>query len=161
MKTVYPLVLTVSALALSTAVPLAAQDREEEDDGVSPAERIIVTGEGLEEAPSSGAYAVAEIARERIVSTASGRIEDALRDVAGFQQFRRSDSRSANPTAQGATLRALGGNATSRALILLDGVPIADPFFGYVPFNSIQPEALSEIRVTRGGGAGPFGAGAL
>jgi outer membrane receptor protein involved in Fe transport len=161
MKTLSQLAFTVSALALGTAAPLAAQAKDRDDPARPDAERIIVTGEGLEKAPSEGAYAVTEIDRERIVSTASGRIEDVLRDVAGFQQFRRSDSRSANPTAQGATLRALGGNATSRALVLLDGVPIADPFFGYIPFNAIQPETLGQIRVTRGGGAGPFGSGAL
>jgi outer membrane receptor protein involved in Fe transport len=59
------------------------------------------------------------------------------------------------------TLRALGGNATSRALVLLDGVPLADPFFGYIPLSAIAPETLGTIRVTRGGGSGPFGAGAL
>ena len=84
-----------------------------------------------------------------------------LSNVAGFQQFRRSDSRSSNPSAQGVTLRALGGNATSRALVLLDGVPMADPFFGFIPLSSIAPERLAGIRVTRGGGSGPFGAGAL
>ncbi|MEL6878632.1 MAG: TonB-dependent receptor plug domain-containing protein, partial [Pseudomonadota bacterium] len=151
-----------AALPLAISAPLAAQN---EDGGSNvpdsdPAE-IVVTGEGLEQAPSVSAYAVSEIEREDIVASASGRIEDTLRNVAGFQQFRRSDSRSANPSAQGATLRALGGNATSRALVLLDGVPIADPFFGYIPFNSIAPERLSTIRVTRGGGSGPFGAGAL
>ncbi len=81
--------------------------------------------------------------------------------VAGFQQFRRSDSRSSNPSAQGVTLRALGGNATSRALVLLDGVPMADPMFGYIPLPAIAPERLGSVRVTRGGGAGAFGAGAV
>ncbi|MGN6497259.1 MAG: TonB-dependent receptor, partial [Tsuneonella sp.] len=66
-----------------------------------------------------------------------------------------------NPSAQGVTLRALGGNASSRALILLVGVPMADPFFGYIPFPAIAPERLASARVTRGGGAGPFGSGAL
>jgi iron complex outermembrane receptor protein len=84
-----------------------------------------------------------------------------LADIAGFQQFRRSDSRSANPSAQGATLRALGGNASSRTLIILDGVPMADPFFGYIPFSALVPDRLSAVRVTRGGGAGAFGAGAV
>src|SRR3546814_17964583 len=69
--------------------------------------------------------------------------------------------RAANPAAQGVTLRALGGNATSRALVLLDGVPQADPFFGYIPFNALVPDRLSVVRITRGGGAGPFGAGAV
>ena len=135
---------------------LLAQDASEETEG-----GIVVTGEGLEQAPSIGAYSITEIDRDQIVASASGRIEDVLENVAGFQQFRRSDSRSSNPSAQGVTLRALGGNATSRALVLLDGVPIADPFFGYIPLSSIAPETLSTIRVTRGGGSGPFGSGAL
>ncbi len=84
-----------------------------------------------------------------------------LSSAAGFQQFRRSDSRSSNPSAQGVTLRALGGNATSRTLVLLDGVPMADPMFGYVPLSALAPERLSSVRVTRGGGAGAFGAGAV
>lgn len=122
---------------------------------------IVVTGRGLEPTPATPAYDVIELEREQIVSGASGRIEDVLSNVAGFQQFRRSDSRSSNPSAQGVTLRALGGNATSRAQVLLDAVPLADPFFGYVPLSAIAPERLASIRVTRGGGTGPFGAGAL
>ena len=144
-------------LTFALAAPLAAQETENvAEEGV-----IVVLGEGLEDTPSVVAYSSSEIERETIISAPSGRIEDVLSNVAGFQQFRRSDSRSSNPSAQGVTLRALGGNATSRALVLLDGVPIADPFFGYVPLSSINPEQLSSIRVTRGGGSGPFGAGAL
>ena len=118
-------------------------------------------GRGLALPPGTPAYGATVIDRARLTGDASGRVEDVLADVAGLQQFRRSDSRSANPSAQGVTLRALGGNATSRALVLLDGVPIADPFFGYVPFTALSPERLSAVRVTRGGGSGPFGAGAV
>lgn len=144
-------------LTAALAAPLTAQETENvAEEGV-----IVVLGEGLEDTPSVVAYSSSEIERATIVSAPSGRIEDVLSNVAGFQQFRRSDSRSSNPSAQGVTLRALGGNATSRALVLLDGVPIADPFFGYVPLSSINTEQLSSIRVTRGGGSGPFGAGAL
>ncbi len=147
--------LTVSSLlALCVSWPAIAQD----DAGDS---EIVVTGEGLEPALSNLVFSTTTIEREVIISSSSGRIEDVLSNVAGFQQFRRSDSRSSNPTAQGVTLRALGGNATSRALVLLDGVPIADPFFGFIPLSSISPDTLSSIRVTRGGGSGPFGAGAL
>ena len=122
---------------------------------------IVVTGKGLDQTKGDPAYGSVEIDRVRLTSEASGRIENVLADVAGFQQFRRSDSRSANPSAQGATLRALGGNASSRTLVLLDGVPQADPFFGYIPFSAIAPERLSSVRVTRGGGNGAFGAGAV
>ncbi len=151
--------LSACGLALLMGAPLAAQEADEEQ--APDAEEIIVTGKGLDPALSTGIYATTTIEREMIVAAPSGRIEDVLRNVAGFQQFRRSDSRSSNPSAQGVTLRALGGNATSRALVLLDGVPIADPFFGYIPLSAIPPETLGTIRVTRGGGSGPFGAGAL
>lgn len=125
------------------------------------AQEIVVIGAGLEAPPAAPAYNIQTIDRDRLLEAASGRLEDALSSAAGFQQFRRSDSRSSNPSAQGVTLRALGGNATSRTLILLDGVPMADPFFGYIPFSAIAPERLASARVTRGGGAGAFGAGAV
>ena len=54
-----------------------------------------------------------------------------------------------------------GGNAASRALVLLDGVPVADPFAGWIPWPALSPSTLGAARVTRGGGAGAFGAGAL
>ena len=78
------------SLALCAATPAFAQD-----DPV-----IVVTGSGLEETPAAPAYDTQVIDRDQLVSVPSGRIEDALSAVAGFQQFRRSDSRSANASAQ-------------------------------------------------------------
>ncbi|KLE34656.1 TonB-dependent receptor [Aurantiacibacter luteus] len=160
--------LLTGVAACLLAPPALAQDADgagtaTEDEQILPLGQqvIYVLGQGLPETPGTPAYSTIELDREQIVTTASGRLEDALANVAGFQQFRRSDSRSANPSAQGATLRALGGNASSRALVLLDGVPLADPFFGYIPFSAVAPERLGSIRVTRGGGSGPFGGGAL
>ena len=150
--------ICVCLVASFAATPAAAQPTP-----ATPAEpaAIVVTGQGLVAPPGTAAYGSVVIDRARLENEASGRIEDILKDVAGFQQFRRVDSRSANPTSQGATLRALGGNASSRALVLLDGVPVADPFAGYIPFAAIAPERLAFARVTRGGGVGPFGAGAV
>ena len=149
------------ALLASIAWPIAARAQSVPAAPAAPDDDIVVLGTGLDLPPGTPAYGATTIDRDRLTNDASGRVEDVLADVAGFQQFRRSDSRSANPSAQGATLRALGGNASSRTLVLLDGVPIADPFFGYLPFNALVPDRLAGIRVTRGGGSGPFGAGAV
>lgn len=135
---------------LCSAAAAAAQEPE-----------IVVTGRGLDAAPGERAYDVTEIDRDRLAHSASERLEDVLRDVAGFQQFRRSDARTANPTSQGVTLRALGGNASSRALLLLDGVPQTDPFGGWISWPAYDPRRLGRIRVVRGGGSGVDGPGAL
>ena len=122
---------------------------------------IVVTGNGLDAAIGEQAYDVTEIGRGRLEHSASNRLEDVLRDVPGFQQFRRSDARSANPTSHGATLRALGGNASSRALLILDGVPQTDPFGGWIAWPAYDPRRLGRVRVVRGGGSGANGPGAL
>jgi outer membrane receptor protein involved in Fe transport len=139
----------LSLALLLTAAPAVAQDE------------IIVTGKGLTDPAGDAAYSVVAIDRNRLNASASGRLEEVLRDVAGLQQFRRSDARSANPTSQGVTLRGLGGNAASRVLVLLDGVPQGDPFAGYLNWPLYAPERLGRVRVTRGGGSGAGGAGAL
>jgi len=125
------------------------------------APEIIVTGQGLDRSAGDLAYDTITIDRDQMLQSASGRLEDVLRDAAGFQQFRRSDARSAHPTSQGATLRGLGGNASSRALVLLDGVPQIDPFGGWVSWSAYDPIRLGSARVTRGGGSGVYGSGAL
>ena len=138
-------------LLLAAAAPAWAQSTPE----------VVVTGRGLADPPGDRTLAVVEIDRARIEQNAAARLESILADVAGLQQFRRSDSRSANPTSQGITLRGLGGNAASRALLILDGVPQADPFGGWVAFPAYAADRLARVRVTRGGGSGFQGSGAL
>lgn len=143
-----------AALAACLLLPIQSQAQDTSQD-------IVVTGRGLPAPPGEAALPVVEIDAEALRGVASGRLEDALRDVAGIAAFRRADSRSANPTSQGITLRGLGGNASSRALLLLDGVPQTDPFGGWVAFPAYAPERLAGVRVTRGGGSGYQGPGAL
>jgi vitamin B12 transporter len=135
-------------------LPAAAQT-------AAPAADIVVTGRGLSDRPGDAAAALVTIDADRIATNAADRLESVLADVAGLQQFRRSDSRSANPTSQGISLRGIGGNASSRALLILDGVPQADPFGGWVPFPAYATDRIGRIRVTRGGGSGYYGPGAL
>lgn len=86
-------------------------------------------------------------------------VERLLLAVPSLQQFRRADSRSANPSAQGLNLRGLGGNAASRAALLIDGVPQVDPFFGAVAFDALAASPLWRVSAARG--ADPAMPGAL
>jgi vitamin B12 transporter len=126
-----------------------------------PPEIIVVSGTAL---PPPGAERALHVQRIRPdADRAAGPVplERLLERFAGLQMFRRSDSRSGHPTSQGITLRALGGNASSRAVLLLDGVPQSDPFGGWLSWPSFSTIALSEIKLVRGGGSVTAGPGAL
>ena len=139
--------------------PVWGQDRAGRD-----ADQIVMTDRRLPEIVVTGLpAALGDKAYNAInLPIDSARpVENILRDVPGLQQFRRSDARSANPTSQGVTLRGLGGNASSRALLILDGVPQADPFGGWVAWPGYDALALKSARITRGGGSGAEGQGAI
>jgi outer membrane receptor protein involved in Fe transport len=122
---------------------------------------IVITGAALPEARAERVYAVDRIGSRQIEQSPTHSLDQLLKDVPGVQLFRRSDSTTGHPTSQGVTLRALGGNASSRALLVLDGVPQTDPFGGWVNWPAYDPETLSDIRVVRGGGSVANGPGAL
>ncbi|MBW8296257.1 TonB-dependent receptor [Sphingopyxis sp.] len=123
-------------------------------------EEIVVSGSGLLRESDSDLIQSSNILLD-VKPGLGARIENRLRDESGIVQFRRSDGRSAHPTSQGVTLRGLGGNASSRALVTLDGVPQADPFGGWVAWSAYDAISLGGIVVTRGGGSGADGPGAL
>lgn len=132
-----------------------AQLPENGDNGeIAPECRIVVIGT-LYGAISERTEAI------DAVTIGTGRVETALIGVPGLQNFRRADSRSANPTGQGITLRGLGGNAASRALLFLDDVPQVDPFGNWVSWPAYDAVNLASVRVRRGGGQVAAGPGAL
>ena len=126
-----------------------------------PAEPIVITARALPDPAAERAFSVETIDRAELRNASSSQMENVLKRVPGLQLFRRSDARSSHPTSQGVTLRALGGNASSRALLLLDGVPQADPFGGWVNWPAYDPASLASVRITRGGGSVASGPGAL
>jgi outer membrane receptor protein involved in Fe transport len=96
-----------------------------------------------------------------VAATPAVRVDDVLRQVPGFSLFRRSDSRTANASNQGVSLRGLGGTASSRALVLEDGLPLVDAFGGWVYWDRVPRVALSNVEVFRGGASNLYGSDAL
>ena len=88
-------------------------------------------------------------------------LDDALRQVPGFSLFRRSSSRTANPTAQGVSLRGLGASGSSRALVLEDGIPMNDPFGAWVYWDRVPRESIGEIEIAQEGASSLYGSDAL
>lgn len=88
-------------------------------------------------------------------------IDDKLRQVPGFSLLRRSGSMTANPTSQGVSLRGLGASGASRALVLADGIPLNDPFGGWIFWGRVPQAALEQVQIVPGGVSALYGNDAL
>ena len=122
-------------------------------------EQVIVTAARLPPAAGEAAFSAVHLGEGDLAGTQ--RVDEALGRTPGVSLFRRTSSLSANPTTQGISLRAIAPSGAGRTLVTLDGVPLNDPFGGWVIWSQLAPESLTGIDIVRGAGAGPYGAGAL
>ncbi len=147
-----------TALALcflcAAGAPIGAQE--------TVVDRVVVQDRRFPDAESTAPFSIHVIDAEELRRAPQLRLDDILRaEVPGFSLFRRNSSRAANPTTQGVTLRNFGPSGAGRTLVLLDGIPLNDPFAGYVLWSQVPPSALDSVLVNPGGGAGLFGNAAL
>lgn len=122
---------------------------------------VVVTAARTPQAPEHVAATVTTFDEIALRQTPATTLDGALRSVPGFSLFRRSDSFTANPTAQGVSLRGLGPSGASRSLVLLDGIPLNDPFGGWVAWTKLPREGLARAEIVPGGGATAWGNAAL
>src|SRR5205807_2194641 len=88
-------------------------------------------------------------------------LDDRLRQVPGFNLFRRTSSLVAHPTTQGVSLRGIGPSGAGRTLVLYDGIPLNDPFGGWVYWNRVPLETIQDIEIVRGAASGLYGSAAI
>ena len=138
--------------------PAGASDKPEEAPRLDP---VVVTVTRIEQRAGDAPADVTVITREDIARSPSQALDDVLRQVPGFSLFRRSSSLVAHPTTQGVSLRGIGPSGTSRALVLLDGLPVNDPFGGWVYWDRIPLDSVEQVEVVRGGGSSAWGDYAL
>lgn len=74
-------------------------------------------------------------------------LDQTLRRLASIDTFRKVDSFTAHPTTQGVRFRNTATNATSRALVLVDGVPQNDPFGGWIYWNKVPTASLQSMEL--------------
>src|ERR1044072_1402057 len=148
--------LLVCVACLATFLLRAAHGQE------AVSETVVVEADRLPNAESGAPFSIEVVGQEELRRAPQLRLDDILRaQVPGFSLFRRNSSRTANPTTQGVTLRNFGPSGAGRTLVLLDGVPINDPFAGYVLWSQVPSASIESVLVNSGGGAGLFGNAAL
>ena len=124
-------------------------------------EQVVVSATRSEIRLSEVPGSTVRLSGTDIAANPASVVDDILRQVPGFSLFRRSGSRTANPTSQGVSLRGLGASGPSRALVLEDGIPILDPFGAWVYWDRIPPIELADVEVFRGGASNLYGSDAL
>jgi outer membrane receptor protein involved in Fe transport len=125
------IVLEIAGVTESVVVTVTRSERSLAD---QPASVSLVTGLQIEETPANT-------------------LDDVLRTVPSVN-VPLAASYQNHPTANSISMRGLGG---IRALVLVDGVPINDPFFGYVQWSRAPMEDVSRVEVVRGGGSPLWG----
>lgn len=86
---------------------------------------------------------------------------DLLRSVPGFTTRDFQSGMQMGPSQSIVSFRGLGGSSAGRTLILLDDVPVGDPFSGWFDWGRLPLPLIESVEVVRGGGATSWGSRAL
>jgi outer membrane receptor protein involved in Fe transport len=124
-------------------------------------QEIQVTAARMPLALNASASSVRTVTAEELWEAPGFTTDERLRQVAGFQLFRRTSSWVANPTTEGTTLRGLGSTAASRTLVLSDQVPLNDPYGGWIHWGEIPTMAIRDVELMRGGASDLYGSSAI
>lgn len=120
-------------------------------------EAIVVTATRSEREVSDLPMSATVVSEKDIEAAPVRSVDDLLRTVPGVHMAIVSGSGS-TPNNQKISMHGLGG---TRALVLLDGVPLHDPYSGIVQWQRVPLDSLRQVEVVRGGNASLFGNFAL
>lgn len=118
------------------------------------AQEVIVTAAtrsdaNIEDLPVSATV----VTRQEVVNSPAQSLDQLLLAIPGVN-LQEPPSFAQHPTSNAVSMRGLGGY---RTLVLLDGVPLNDAFFGYVQWNQVPLESIDHVEVVRGGASSLWG----
>lgn len=115
---------------------------------------VVVTATRSEAKASDVPAAITTLHADDITFSGALAVDDLLRQIPGFNTFRRSSSLVTAPAqdedAQGVTLRGIGPGGASRALVLVYGIPVNDAFGSWLYWGELPLRDIDRIEVVRG-----------
>jgi outer membrane cobalamin receptor len=126
-----------------------------------PLESVIVSAYRSPLATADSPASTRILSTQQLRESASSALDGKLRQVPGFELFRRSSSLVANPTSEGISLRGLGSTAASRSLVVLDDTPLNDPYGGWIHWEELPSLSIHSVEVVRGGASDLYGSSAI
>ena len=126
-----------------------------------PLETVTVTAYRSALGSSDSPASTRVLDEQQLRQAASPSLDGKLREIPGFELFRRSSSLVANPTTEGVSLRGLGSTAASRSLVVLDDIPLNDPYGGWIHWEELPELAIHSVEIVRGGASDLYGSSAI
>lgn len=120
-------------------------------------EEVVVIADRTSVRVGDTPASVSVLSNADLKASAATTLDEALRQSVGFSTFRRSGSRTSNPTTQGVSFRGVGSSGASRAVVLFDGVPLNDPFGGWIQWQRVNAVGIEQVEVLRGGASSLYG----
>lgn len=116
---------------------------------------IVVLAE--RQSGGNGPRSTADWNRAELKDAAPRTLDELLARDPSFSLYRRQTAVFGNPTSAGVSLRNTGATATSRSLLVLDGIPQNDPFGGWIYWSRYDAAALDSIRIVPSAQAAVWG----
>ena len=114
---------------------------------------LVVSATRSERTLADQPMSVTVVPKEQILETPAQVLDDVLRTTVGIN-LPLITSYQIHPTGNSFSMRGLGG---IRGLVMVDGVPINHPFFGYVQWSRVPMENIERVEVVRGASASMWG----
>jgi outer membrane cobalamin receptor len=92
------------------------------------------------------------LTREQILNAPESTVDQLLGTIPGIF-IPNQPSTQLHPTGQVLSMRGFGTSTNGLTLVLLDGVPLNDPYFRTVNWGQVPKDSIERIEVIRGGGA--------
>jgi outer membrane receptor protein involved in Fe transport len=138
----------------ATNAPEEAAPQQAPGGPITTMNPVVISATRTERTVSDLPVSSTVLGKEKIKETPALVTDDLLRQVPSINLPNGLPTFMSHPTASSVSIRGLGGQ---RVLFLMDGIPINDPFFGYVDFNRIPKNQIDRIEVVRGGSSSLWG----
>jgi outer membrane receptor protein involved in Fe transport len=146
--------LRTMGACLSATVPFLAIQPGFAASNLTP-ETVVVTATRSAIPLASVPESVSVVTSEQVEDTPAQALDDVLRNLPGLT-LNDIGPDAGHPTAYNESMRGLPTTET-RMLVMVDGVPVNDPFFGYIQWNRIPLDNIDRVEIVRGGGSPLWG----
>ncbi|HXE80474.1 MAG TPA: TonB-dependent receptor [Vicinamibacterales bacterium] len=128
-----------------------------EENALEISEEVVVTASRVEQKVRDIPASVIVLTGEEIAHSPAQSIDEVLRSVPGFTPLREGSSRFSSPGVRAASLRLGGSSRVSRTLVLVDGVPLNEPFGGSVYWSRVPVESIERVEIVKSGVSDAWG----